>query len=82
MRLLAAHLEDLTSMFLDRIEDDIPYQLASDEGLAAWQLAEVLRYTRSAELAGHAAACLGDIAEAAGSRDVRTLRELETALAQ
>lgn len=83
MRRLAAHVEDLTAMFLDRIENDVPYQLASDEGLAAvWKLAETLRYARSAELADRADARLGYISDAAGSRDVRTLRALEAGLAR
>ena len=81
MRCLACHIEDLTAMFLDRIEHD-PYPVASDEGLAAvWKLAEVLRYMRSTELADQADARLGYISDAAGSRDVRTLRELEARLA-
>ena len=81
MRLLALHLEDLTAMFLYPIEDDVPYQLASAEGLVAmWRLAEVLRYMRAAALADQADARLGYISDAAASRDVRTLRELEATL--
>jgi hypothetical protein len=81
MRLLALHVEDITAMLLDRLEHDTPYALASDAGLAAvWRLAETLRYSRAAELADQAHTRLGHIADAAGSRDVRTLQKLEATL--
>lgn len=82
MRYLALHVEDLTGMFLSRVEKQgVPYPLASDEGLAAvWRLTEMLRYARSPELAEQADDRLGYIADAAGSGKMRTLRELEARL--